>query len=251
MTEDEPVEAVDEAGERYRINLLRAFSVAKRDDGENEDRWVVASDGSAFAICDGASVSFDPGPWAAILARRFVEDTEITPDWICSAALEYNQSRDRDTMPWMLQAAFDRGSFATLLGIEVLNQGQALRIMAIGDSMLAFVDGSQVVRTIPYLVPEEFDASPQLISTNPAENRAWDGETIDSCWHQLNIASHEKPTLLMMTDALGRWLLEQPNSDRVEILFGIQDQEAFRQFVEKEREEGRMRRDDTTLLVIG
>ena len=251
MVEEEPVEAVDAAGERRPINLLHAFSVAKREDSENEDRWAAAPDGSAFAICDGASVSFDSGPWAAILAQRFVADSEITPDWIGAAAVAYNQGRDRDAMPWMSQAAFDRGSFATLLGIEFLHQGQALRAMAIGDSLLAFIDGSQVVRTIPYLIPEEFDASPQLISTSPAENRTWDGDAIESCWHELNIASHEKPTLLMMTDALGRWLLEQPGSDRVEVLLGIQDQEAFRQFVEKERQNGRMRRDDTTLLVIG
>jgi hypothetical protein len=54
-----------------------------------------------------------------------------------------------------------------------------------------------------------------------------------------------------MTDALGRWLLEQSTSERASQLLDIHDSAAFADFVQLERNEGRMHRDDSTLVVIG
>jgi hypothetical protein len=124
-----------------------------------------------------------------------------------------------------------------------------VQVFAIGDTIVAFIDGSQVLRTIPYGQPDEFDRSPDLLSTNPLENRSLDANAISNAWHELNFASYEAPALLLMTDALGRWLLEQP--ERVSALLEIHDDQAFREFVERERLEGRLRKDDTTLISIG
>jgi hypothetical protein len=55
-----------------------------------------------------------------------------------------------------------------LLGVWFLPDWQGVRVFAIGDTILAFIDGGQVVRTIPYVQPDEFDQSPQLLSTNPS-----------------------------------------------------------------------------------
>jgi hypothetical protein len=225
--------------------------VQKRDDTANEDYWSESPDGSAYALSDGASVSFDSGRWANILARRFSENQDISYDWICAAIAEYSAAYDREAMPWMLQAAFDRGSFATLLGVVFLPDWRGLRVFAIGDSILAFVDSGQVVRTIPYVQSSEFDQTPCLLSTNPIENRWLDEAVISQACYELNIASHREPNILLMTDALGRWLLEQKNSERVYLLLGLRDDQEFRQLVEQERSEGRLKRDDTTLVIIG
>jgi len=241
----------DARSEVRPLKRLYAFTVQKRDDSANEDQWSESPNGMIYAMSDGASVSFDSGPWAAILARRFTEDPNVSREWIEAAIAEYGKLHDREAMPWMQQAAFDCGSFATLLGISFLPNWQAVKVFAIGDTTLAFVDGGQVVRTIPYVQPDEFDRSPQLLSTNPIENRSLDDEAISDAWLELNIASHETPALLLMTDALGRWLLDQPDSGRVCALLNIQDEQEFRDFVERERAEGRLRRDDTTLVVIG
>jgi hypothetical protein len=172
-------------------------------------------------------------------------------DWLKEAIAQYNASHDRDAMAWMQQTAFDRGSFATLLGLVFLPDWRGVRIFAIGDSILAFVDGEHVIRTIPYVRAEEFDGAPNLISTNPFENRSWDDEAFSNAWHDLNLTSHNAPILLLMTDAVGRWLLDQPDPERVAILLGISDDQAFMDFVERERTEGRLRRDDSTLVIVG
>jgi hypothetical protein len=163
------------------------------------------------------------------------------------AISEYKLIHDRETMPWMQQAAFDRGSFATLLGIEFSSDWRGARVFALGDSILAVVESGQIRKTIPYENAVEFDQAPSLLSTNQREN-GWIDNYI---MHELDISSYEAPTLLLMTDALGRWLLDGPNPARVSMLLGLRGQDEFREFVDRERSEGRLKRDDTTLVVIG
>jgi hypothetical protein len=233
------------------LRVLRMFSIPKREDTCNEDRACVSDDGAVCAVSDGASVSFDSGPWAEILARRFVNNQDISKLWIEAAIQEYRSAYDRETMSWAYQAAFDRGSFATLLGIVCASDGRGVKAFAFGDTLLAFTDSGKVVRTLPYVQPDEFDQSPRLISTNPLENNSVDDEALSDSWHELTVVSHDAPTLLLMTDAIGRWLLEQPESDRARQLLDIPDAATFASFVDCERVEGRMKRDDSTLVVVG
>src|SRR5689334_19259706 len=137
--------------ERLSFRRLHAFTMQKHPDDPNEDRWCESRAGMIYALSDGASVSFDPKIWAAILVRRFTENPTVSRAWIEAAATEYNSAHDREAMPWMQQAAFDRGSFATLLGIELSADWRVARVFAIGDTVLAFIDSGQVVRTIPYV----------------------------------------------------------------------------------------------------
>ena len=54
-----------------------------------------------------------------------------------------------------------------------------------------------------------------------------------------------------MTDALGRWLLSQPDARLArERLLGFLDAADFAKFVLGERGSGAMKRDDTTLAVL-
>lgn len=239
----------DNAG--HPLKVLRVFSVPKREDTPNEDRHCISQDQSVCAISDGASVSYDPGPWAEMLCRRFAENPALSKAWIDAVALEYQAAYDRDSMSWSQEASFDRGSSATLLGVVCSPDRRGVRVFSFGDSLLAFVAGGSVVTTIPYVSPVEFDQAPILLSTNIAENRLLDEDVIARSWHDLTIVSHEAPFLLLMTDAIGRWLLDQPEPSRVSTLLEISDSDSFAQFVAHERTDGRLNRDDTTLIVIG
>ncbi len=242
---------MDSENELQPLRVLRAFTVAKTDDGPNEDRYFVSEDKSICALSDGASVSYDPGPWAAILCRRFIASPDISSDWLKEASRDYQAEYDREAMSWSQQGAFDRGSSATLMGVVCSADSRSVRVFAVGDSILAFVESGCVVRSIPYLKSEEFDQAPILFSTNSAENTYFDEEMISEAWHDLEIASHPNPMLLLMTDALGRWLLDEPMPPRVSQLLELSDDTAFAEFVLQERLEGRLKRDDSTLIVIG
>ncbi|WP_375762465.1 protein phosphatase 2C domain-containing protein [Bradyrhizobium sp. B025] len=237
--------------EPQTFRVLRAFTVSKREDTANEDRFFHSDDKRICAVSDGASVSFDSGPWAQILCRRFVESLTLDREWLEAATYEYQARYDRDSMSWSHQAAFDQGSFATLLGVACSSDGKGARVFSVGDSLLAFIDNGELLRTIPYVSPAEFEKSPILISSNRAENRLLDQEALSAAWVDLTIASHNVPFLMLMTDALGLWLLEQPDRLRVSTLLELTDNDSFCQLVEVERAAGRLKRDDTTLIVIG
>ncbi|MGE3335521.1 MAG: hypothetical protein AB7I36_17900 [Rhodospirillaceae bacterium] len=228
-----------------------AFSVPKREDATNEDRWRIASDGTICALCDGASISYDPAPWADQLTERFVTDPNITRLWLDDAVSEYLKKYDRENMEWMQQAAFDRGSFATLVGI-IWPTGQAsLRTFAMGDSIVALVGDNTFLGSYPLTSHLEFDQPPTLLSTNHLENSGFSDEAIAGCWHTFEFDADSHQVALLMTDALGRWLLEDPHSSRLSRLLEIGDEAHFANFIEVERAEGRLKRDDSTLIILG
>jgi hypothetical protein len=227
------------------------LTVPKLDGQPNEDAFCRSFRG-IHALSDGASISFDSVTWSRMLVRRYVRDPHFGADWLAHVAADFARLYERDSLPWMKQAAFDQGSFASLLGVRMEGNGERIRLLAIGDSLAVLCDGDAIKATFPYVRAEEFERSPQLLSTNPAEN-AFLGETrfgeITAEWSFTGLA---RPALLCMTDALGHWLLSWRDAKRspIAILRGIGGQADFTRFVHAERAAGRMRRDDTTLMAI-
>ncbi|MCW5675377.1 MAG: hypothetical protein KIT15_12440 [Xanthobacteraceae bacterium] len=239
----------DEADNSRPMRVTRQFSIPKRPGEANEDRALSSVAPGILAVSDGASVSFDPGTWAQILVEHFTADQNVTVEWLTSAANEYRAKYDRENMEWMLQAAFDRGSFATLLGIATTPDQRSIKVTAVGDSLCVVADSQQLVASIPLLDPSDFEKSPTLLSTSYAENQVWTDETLDDCKRDIDIAGLSDPKVLLMTDAIGKWLLED-RDDRLNVLLGLNSEEEFSQFVELERTEQRMRRDDSTLVIL-
>jgi hypothetical protein len=236
----------------HRPPLPLALTVPKVTGQRNEDNFQRSRKG-VYAISDGASVSFDSASWSRILVRRFAQNPNFSRAWLSAAIAEFNALYDRDALPWMQQAAFDRGSFASLLGVRVLNEGEQIHVIAIGDSLAVLCDGDQIQATFPYLNAAEFEQRPQLLCTNPSENTFIDEENFDRArvarWSFWGL---EKPTLFCMTDALGQWVLSSNgNPSPITSIRGLRTKRQFARFVETERSSSRMRRDDTTLLAIG
>lgn len=229
--------------------LARGFTTPKRDGETNEDCWQHSHKG-AGAVSDGASVSFDSASWSRIIARRYAQHPAFDQPWLAGAIAAYDKLHDRDSLPWMQQAAYDRGSFASLLGVRDLGCGR-VEVLAIGDSLAVLCDGDRILASFPYERPEQFDANPQLLSTNPAENRFLsEPGALDRLRREWDLGAVGRPALLCVTDALGRWVLSELGSEPSPIarLRRIGKQRAFARLIEEERAAGRMRRDDATLL---
>jgi hypothetical protein len=229
------------------MHLQHAFTVPKAADIPNEDR--VAHEGDTFALSDGASISYDSALWAQIVCARYVQSPHVTSDWLDGCIVEFNTHHDRATMPWHKEAAFDRGSFASLLGVRLM--GTAIHIDAIGDSLAVLCDGNVRTDSFSYREVEQFDQAPMLLCTDPAKNPFFaDGVLAGEWMDDWSLEPLQSPRLLCMTDALGQWLLSREGNNSTEILFSLETPEAFAQFVLDERESGRLKRDDTTLLVF-
>jgi hypothetical protein len=236
---------IDSDQEKWILACPKQFSVEKTDGYRNEDARSVSTRLGVSALSDGASVSFDSAAWAKILVQRYARNPRFDRAWLSGAIAEFGKRYDRDSLPWMQQASFDRGSFASLLGVRHLGCG-VVHVLAIGDSIAVLCDGDLILSSFPYTSPAQFDERPQLLSTNSVENGFLD-EIEPIRW---NLAEYENPALLCMTDALGQWVLahrdEEPSP--ISVLRSIKSLKRFKRFVADQRKAGRLRRDDTTLL---
>jgi hypothetical protein len=230
------------------MRMLRGFSLPKRADTPNEDRWACSEDMTACAVSDGASVSYDPGPWAEVLVNGFVSGIEPTLGWLDEAAAGYAVHYDRGSMNWMQEGAFDRGSFASLLGVRSDRQGR-LTLTAVGDTTAILLSEDRVVLSFPYQEAESFDASPSLLCSLNVENRRFfeDLDTLPQLC--LTTAAQAGDMLLIMTDALGHWALSRP--ELAFELAALSTEIEFKQWVEARWNDGSLRRDDCTLVVMG
>jgi hypothetical protein len=227
----------------------RAFSVAKHSGDTNEDAWQNSHKGVG-AVSDGASISFDSRAWSRILVRRYAQHPQFDAAWVAAAIAAFAGLHDRDSLPWMQQAAFDRGSFASLLGIADRGGGR-IGILAVGDSLAVLCDGDRLMESFPYDTPEQFDADPQLLSTNPAENKfLGEPDRVADLGREWDLGPLENPALLCVTDALGRWILSEHGREPspIALLRAVGSRRQFARLVETERAAGHMRRDDTTML---
>jgi hypothetical protein len=232
------------------FELLGAFTIEKEPGIPNEDRFLVSEGGHAIAVCDGASQSYDSAAWAELLCRAFIQDQSVDRAWISHAAAEYNSGYALSDLPWMKQAAFERGSFSTLLGIEAL-PAATVRVTAFGDSLLVLADRDRFVASCPYQDAKNFDADPQLISTSPIFNAHLTDEFIQTSTRLFDLKGCAAPIILLMTDALGRWVLERKDDPETWRRLLSLDQSGFAQLIQEERASRRMRKDDSTLLLVG
>lgn len=209
----------------------------------NEDATACANAKGIYAVSDGASESFASRRWARILVALYVRRPVIDEAWLGRAIGSYQSAFDRAAMSWSAQAAFDRGSFATLLGLRFGPDG--VSVLGIGDSLAVLDDGAEIRATFPYSEPEQFRANPLLLSTIHDRNAAILDTDSTTHW-RLDGTSK----LFCMTDAIGAWLLSD-RPERMARLRALQTRGEFAALVEDARADGTMRRDDTTLLVIG
>ncbi|RIJ85175.1 hypothetical protein RSP822_17205 [Ralstonia solanacearum] len=217
----------------------------------NEDAIYFDEGRGVFAMADGASESFDSRAWARRLASRFVEQPAINPEWVNAVRESYDLAWDYNSLTWSEQAAFDRGSFATLLGCEWRTDTAELAIFAVGDSVVLQLENAKIARSFPYTTAQEFDRHPLLLSTRAEANEFVHAESFNKSSKTVWPLS-EGSVVLLMTDALGQWLLsdQEPVGSRLDMLLAADTEAAFTELVLSQRRERALRLDDTSLLVL-
>ena len=236
------------------MGVLARFSVPKSPDYVNEDRFALSDRVGRYALSDGASVSFDSASWARIISVRYVQEPRITDAWLAEAIRAYEVKYDRDALPWTTQGAYDRGSFASLVGV-LWGRGEVhVEVFAVGDTVAVLCDGFRIVGTFPYVRSQQFSDPPELISTQPQRNVfLQEAEFPASRGVRWCVSDLVEPRVLCMTDALGQWFMSrhEAGEEPAAVVLGIENRHTFRAFVKRERAAGHMRRDDTTLIVLG
>jgi hypothetical protein len=236
---------------------------------QNEDAFGCDDSRQLYVLSDGASESFNSWSWSRILVRVGLEFRPRSPRGYCQLLRHcINVYEDRcraGEMSWAQEAAFARGSFATFLAVKAARGPGNVIVFGTGDTIAVLVAGGEIVFSFPYSSPEQFARRPHLLSTRVDRNRLG-GIDIVAALRSLcredpagdlhrrwSVSERCEPRILCMTDALGAWLLEgERNGERpLEKLLEIATPAELHDLVEEEREAGRMRRDDSTLVVLG
>lgn len=218
-----------------------------------EDASGVATDSTRIAISDGASESFDSKSWAQLLVDAYIISPELKPDWLEKVIKQYNAKFDTSSLSWSKQAAFERGSFATLLGVEECSTHFSVDIMSVGDSLAVLLSGTDMIDSFPYQNPKQFQQHPELFCTTASLNSFFGKSNFFSQHHKTwDLKQLSNPTLLCMTDALGEWALRMvvENTPQWGYLLSIKDTTQLEALVLSEREKKIMRVDDVTLISV-
>jgi len=217
---------------------------------ENEDAFSLLANQGRIVVCDGASESFDAKIWARILADKFTS-FDLTSENLVSCLEEYESLHNRADLSWSKAAAYDRGSFSTLIVVQDLPDTKSINITAIGDSVVVLTDGQKIIKSFPYSKSEEFLLAPTLLSTIGKHNDWLQSEESFLCSTEWSYRGMSSAYLICMTDALGAWLfrcIEDGSPDVLERVLKIRNEDELAELVTLERE-GFMRRDDSTLII--
>ena len=225
---------------------VSSYSVPKDKDhpSENADRVGFRPDIGIAVICDGAGSTFGSSIWSEILCKRFLDSEESDFLWLHRAIRDFNCHYAAESLTWNEQAALDRGSYAALLGVEV--SATELSMICVGDCMLAMAEYGKVVSTFPFSEIGEFPDYPSLLSTLPEMNRKGRLAVRVRQWRR---PKADRVKLFLMTDALGRWLVTDPER-RGGMLDLVETDADFTRLVLREREKANLELDDTTLMTL-
>ncbi|MFL9827237.1 hypothetical protein [Rhodoplanes sp. SY1] len=261
------------------MRRVRAWTVPKEPEvpSENEDAFAANAAATAFAVCDGATESFASGRWARALAAAFVAHAPLDRTLLAGARATYEQSFDMRKWPPYRRNAYRRGSYAALVGLMLWPKEHLYAVQAIGDSICVVAEGATertregsaavagaghgaddgagarptLVRSFPLSSAAQFERRPVLLSTADHTNVVDGVHLLDQSgiWTVGRYAAHARTAFCLMTDALGAWLLDETEA-RLARLQAIESETAFADLVIEERAAGRLRRDDTTLMIV-
>ncbi|MCC7283097.1 MAG: hypothetical protein IT556_11985 [Acetobacteraceae bacterium] len=206
-----------------------------------------------FAVCDGASTSYDGGGWAFALARQYLLDNDLRSDWLARVRHCYADRRRPADADWLGVLAFERGSFATFLGVSIGEE--RIVVHAIGDSVLFVVAPDAPVRMEPALSPTEFAARPTLLCSAPGIGAFADDDAAFDAARTIiprPEGGWQGTRLLAVTDALAAWIVarEDESLARISELEGIAGAPAFRDWCARAIAERRVRYDDCAMLAV-
>ena len=228
----------------------------------NEDFFNMQVNGFSCALSDGASESYDSKTWAKLLCQTFVEFSrkklignfykyKQTSKLITSARSKFLESFSQQSLSWSQQAAFDRGSFASLVGI--IDHGKSVEILAIGDTIALWQSTEESINSHFLKNSSEFANQPLLISTRkssddvffPQENIRWSSKKIKKK------EIHDN-SIFLLTDAIAVKVLDLVKDGEMTFALNIlkKNYVDFQTWLLLERKNKRIKTDDTTIVWI-
>ncbi|MDX1933412.1 MAG: protein phosphatase 2C domain-containing protein [Capsulimonadales bacterium] len=234
-----------------RTNLRTLFAPK---DGNTEAQYEDASactptDLPVFtvAVADGASSAVYARDWAQRLVGHFTEhpfpvgDADVWRAVALEGAAWLRSVEERATT-WHAQEKIENGSEATLLVVTFDRERLLWEARSIGDNCVFLVRRNKLRYAFPLTKSTKFDDRPPLVSTRAGQMR----KLPPVVRYSEKFESGDR--FLFMTDALASWFLAEFEAKRKPWNQLPETPEAFRTFLKTERDAGRLKNDDVTLI---
>ena len=217
------------------------------------DRFSYSEANNCFAIADGVGNSLFPGEWATIVCDDYVahpmnfmfeshlvREKELIDQW--EKQRDEQVANLTDNERFIYEMGLDKADFAACTFVGLSLQMDKWKCQAIGDSYLFAVDNNyNIVRKVASMVGHDFGYFPEYLASKDGKNNGQVVE-VDGMYKGISF-------LVLMTDALSDWFIATSPKEREKLLHVLTHKE-FEGFVDKKRQEGALKDDDTTLLIL-
>ena len=210
------------------------------------------------AVADGASESLFSGLWARLLVQGYGDGSwaeGLCAEDLVGAQRTWQEFVDGRDLPWYAEEKVQFGAFAAIVGLTV-NASHLWTAVAIGDSCLFHVRGTELISSFPLTQAHQFEHLPYLLCSKAERNEsafARKEVRADCLWE-------DGDNFLLMSDAISLWLVrkmeEGSAQEALQVLASLADESAFDTFVGEERLKEHssgtryLKDDDTTLMRI-
>lgn len=230
-----------------RLSLFSTWTTSKEPGSTNEDAALWSTNFSAAAVFDGATESFAASRWVNILTKQWEANSRLD---LPLAQREYEEQISQLPLSWAQSEAIHRGSFATFATIRPVSGG--LMATLVGDSAIIIYKRGEITDSFPFTTSEEFTSVPDALPSSPALLEI--GTTLLSrgTW-TIGVSPESTSYIVLATDALAAWLLVSGVHARRQRFLEVircRSCETWETLVKRERRMGRMKIDDTTVMVL-
>jgi len=244
---------------------LRSFWLPKAGNSitEYEDAFWPQSEGEhagstvQFAVADGATESSFSRLWARMLVMAFCNLATFSwpsqkriQDCVTKYGQRWVKNITQKPLPWFVQNKVQQGAFASLTGLQLNTSSKTWQVLAIGDSCLFHVRGTDLLTSFPVKKADEFGYHPLLLSVRPEKNNLiW--EKYDQLVAAIS-TFQSGDNFFLMTDALAHWFLTRVEAKETPwlTLLNLTNQQDFELWVSEMRYTQQLHNDDITLLLI-
>jgi len=237
------------------VTIIALYKDCKRGNqmNEYEDSFSISEDSLKVSVADGATEASFSKEWSQILTKHYISNPIeiITNEWLNLAYDEFYKNIDIGRLPWHAQnKIIEQGSYSTLTGISIDQEAESFTGIVIGDSCIFWID-NEGMHKFPFRSEQEFNSRPYLINTLKQNNEEIEDEKNQKILPYFKF-SEGSTRIYLATDALSCWIVSEDckGNKPCEILDGLDNEQEFVKFVDNLRDNGELKNDDVTLVIL-
>lgn len=251
--------------------VWKSFSLCKDGNREDENEDAVSpqlangirinGDRFSCAMSDGATASSFSKLWAALLVNEASLSHDMQKDFfltINNARMRWKTQLDGNQLTWPAMIKVRQGAFATLLWFHIwhqngfpfqqtLSNARGWTAHAVGDTCLFQVNKGRFIGSYPLTKADQFNNTPDLISTNAAYQRITPGKgNFSGEWQK---GDH----FLISSDALAQWIVRKIETNTMTwpmVSENLTSLVRYQTWIRSLRRQGQIKNDDTSLISI-